>query len=536
MTRRSSRLTRLNLVKAFLPCSLVALSLSLFSAPAQAQYYGGYGSGWIVDPADVSGMTATTSVTHADGTTYAPPPSIGRAYLSGVVTLRGDSASYQVSGTIKVTLTYHGADGSPATPPPDQCQVWVREEAGANWSSTQASQPPLSSISGSCSDGLGGTEVDRPDGTGGTSQYTKWEHKDGSSGTITVQTSPSASLHVSVPQDGTTSGGGVSCGLTVSIGDRCLITSPIETSYFKSTPQASETGEWYPALPHLRNADGSIQVDSAVGWSAGSSGDFGVPGTLRGWLIQDLPFSATTPFGDGTQYSWSVSGDGAITGPSDQQTVPFTLDEPSADNFPKHSTFQVTVTEPSSGATDSNTYDVTWHLPYEGTDVISHDQGKDIIATRASGVPPSGWADFSESEGGEFPAEVIADGGSLLASATGQPEIEGIAEVVGKIVGIINWLEKYQHEDSVVHGAENGPDTWAVAQARGNVTGIHANDPNGWLYCDMAWCRVAYWSGSHWYADKFNLNGFAGAHCILSGKQVDAVREEPYFSTDTTYQ
>jgi hypothetical protein len=143
-------------------------------------------------------------------------------------------------------------------------------------------------------------------------------------------------------------------GTSVTTGSHTIITNgSIEPSYYKSSGQR---------LQHYRASDGSLSTDSAVGWIPPS------PNFPGGWSIQDTSFGATSPFAS-TAYTWSAQGDGwldwGIAGapPPDGLNAPFSLAETDPSAFSLNTSLTVKAQGSEPGASDSNNYQVTWHLP-----------------------------------------------------------------------------------------------------------------------------------------------------------------------------
>ena len=213
--------------------------------------------------------------------------------------------------TVTATLTWVPAAGQTLQSDPPSEPVHIHE-SGYAIEESLGSGPGT----GTADDGLGDPAVG-----GSGSQQSQGVHvlqKDGSSGTITLNAVTLKAINpVSTWQsypnypgyyywDWTGGQDAVSFNVAVVNDNRAvIITSPIETSYYKGNSQSGTTDQWV----HQRDPiTGAISVDSAVAWHDASSG-LGGPDYARGWQINNLPLTATPiNFLGYPTYSWSLQG------------------------------------------------------------------------------------------------------------------------------------------------------------------------------------------------------------------------------------
>lgn len=492
--------------------------------------------------------TVESKGTSADGTAYGPytsswsiPPyyAVKTGNSQPVSVQAGASTEVTNKGTVTYTFTWNG--GWLHAPPP--AKMWVHETSHAEW----AAGGLYGSKTGSEDDGLGGSPITlgNSDGSsaGQESSGSKWEQKDSSGGTFTVTISPSASISLSEPQSipGVPGASPFEAGIAdvstyAALNDHTIITSPMDTSY--------GIGDNDAPTSHVRQPDGSMDVDSVVGWGEPPNSYFG--GGQQAWRVSGAPFTATSPFGSGSQYLWTASGDGSLDPPSNTSTVGFSLSDPNPDAFPKQSTFTVTVTEPSSGQTDTNTYKVTWHTPVEKRKKLYTTFSKKPLGEALlTGIYPNHSGSTIASEGAELSVNGLIDGVLAVVTRGASEEVGGLLELIGKWSGVVEYKVPIGPEGQTTgvtnwNGAHNdGP--WNEAQTAqkdkyggGNINppGL-TSDPNGWRLCQLSVYRMEHDQCDSYYAYGFNGNGYDGNALHLV--QVNIVRpgcvwDEMYFT------
>jgi hypothetical protein len=559
--------------------SLLTFAL-LCSPSARAQGSGGYpggsgsggsggypggsgGSGWVAQPAVVNGVTYPAVVTGTINSTFTDfqgnvTQGSGKYYNYGsspppLSVNAGESLTYAVDGKVVYTWKW---DGGPNNTPPPSVQ-YVHEWATASASGGGDINGTVTVTAGT--GGVGkeksvssvsddGKSQSKAAGSGGE----QWVRQDGSSGTITVTGTVQAECDLSEPKSsGGYPGGGYPGGgsggypggsgtlygnagtyYQADLRDHCEISSPIETSYYKGAYDSQHGTSRYL---HQRNPDGSIQVDAGVTWqTAGAI-------SPEGWGVTQFPFTASSPF-DNPSFSWSAGGPGWIDGQAVQQQILYTMGT-SLGSFPAATHFQATVTAPD-GTTDQNTYDVTWHLPYEKNEYLGAKKTKHSLQTRVEGVEPDFPAILVDSKPNVFSFSAAIDGLAIFV-----PEgavAKGLAELVGKIAEMSGWEYEYGGEgqsSEFTNNSQNYAD--AVKEQNqfdyvGNEPNFPASlgtDPSNYFYCKMAVKVMEHDTDKSWYADGYNINGFDGNSVhVVSSHVIDNVYSERFFTPSRSKQ
>jgi len=317
------------------------------------------------------------------------------------------------------------------------------------------------------------------------------------------------------------------------------ISSAIETSYFKSADEYSGSPV---QAQHYRNPDGSIAVDSAVGW-INVPGDGSYP---KGWQINGLPITANATNFQNPSYAWSISGltidQARLELPlmSLSSTANFHLIEPDTNKFPIHCTVRVDVTD-TDKAVAANTYDITWHLPYEKTALLGSVAEK---AKLEKLYGPIGQGDFSDVQISAARDIKIDEGFELaggIAAAVGQEEGAAVLEIIGKLAKLTDAKYHYAGEN-VQYGTQNGQDKWDATLLNpdwaANVDNPkllkHFNDTtkkfDGWGFFSLEIYEVKHYHHMTWSADKYNSHGYDSSGYTLYADPVDKIDEEPYYT------
>ena len=513
---------------------------------------GGYWEAKAGDPA-VSG-TVSATFTDAQGNVT----SGSRAYCNDgsspppLKVNAGESLTYKVNGTVTYTWTWNGG---PNSAPPPSVQ-FVHEIGGAGASgggdingtvTATASDGGIGKENKADSVSDDGKTQSHSDGFGGA----RWERQDSSSGTITVTGTLQAEYDLSEPKSSGgypgggypgggsgypgsggsgTLGGSAGAFYHAELSGHTIITSPIETSYEKTSNPETQGDD-----PNIRNSDGSIHVDSGVSWNND-------PQTGGAW-IGSIGLFASSPF-DTSNYTWS--GD-AVGDPNGGINNPYALLKVSGahtDNFPKDSHAQVTVTDLSgSGSTDSNTYAITWHLPYEKNALVSTKKTKHVLLTRLENIQEDMGGSVPLTKGGKIDVGAAIDGIALLIEMSGQEEllpIVGLLELVGKMAEITKW--EYEYADEQQEIAQNNATTWGDAessnaseykQADGsepNIPDGMAGDSRNYKLCRMDVKQMELDKDEVYTADGYNLHGFDGnSNHLITAHKIDNVKDEFFF-------
>lgn len=496
---RLSSPPRLYLIKASIGLGIALTTLALPSTPACAGSWSG------------PDYTYSGTSTNSDGTsspwTWGPNAYFYDSSAPGVSYWGGQTAS----GDVQATFTWNPNPADPNDAPPT---VWVRESADSYEGSNSDLSPS------SADDGLGDTAVV-------DDESNAWSH-----GTHYVKYSGQSAITLTHTLSAGGQGEVINMSYQAALAGNTLISSGIETSYQKSY---DENSIGYLSLPHQRKPDGSIQVESCV--YPYNNTDPTVS-QASGWRA-DMGFTASSPFGGNSQYAWSAGGDGTISGPTDTSSIAFSLTKPDTDGFPGTTHLQVTVTDPDSGKTDNNTYDVTWHLPYEENESLGVKLTKHPIASRLEDIDPD------TSHGTEIvPAGKIDFGGAIDAVAVALPmvgaaeKVVGLTELVGKIAGITKWEYTYQEAVELIVG--NDAQAWDDAEQdqkvpyvgeEPNIPSTLKGDNKNYFLCKMSYKLVEYDRDESWHADGYTVHGYDGnSKHLVASRKIDNVVSERYFT------
>lgn len=186
-----------------------------------------------------------------------------------------------------------------------------------------------------------------------------------------------------------------------------ISSSTIEPSKHKGSNNTPED--------NVRNADGSMSVDSVVQW-----GHPGTNETLNFWNVDDSFNCTALNFDAGSTYQWERTGDGDVyagagvgdvstqaikdiilklqLGPADATSNPDLISD--YEGGTKSTTLKVHVTDPTDGAVGTAQYDIKWHLPAED---VQEEEDKRVLDTDIKIIEPDVFQD------GDF----ALDGGTL---------------------------------------------------------------------------------------------------------------------------
>lgn len=446
-----------------------------------------------------------------------------------------------VTASISQKSVYVWASGTdstgkpiPALSPPTKAYFRLRGNAYSNTfaqGEDAAMLAAASSFSCTADDGLGDAPV-TTSGTGAgnyinsTSTGSHLVQKDGSSGTVTFSFNPSAHTEGmftnpwgtpdrntrTSPFNGSGQTNAEQVNVDPAAAPTAMITSSVDTSYHKGSD-----GKQQPNLP---SADGSdVTGDSAAGWDAQYSQ----------WAGHSS-FQANVSGFDTPVFHWTPGGN--LLAPcltSDPSQIDCTFGFGADASGSLSSTTTSCDVSDSNGMDDTVTYSIQWHLPYEKSDPGLNWGTKEIFDTRISGLSPASIGILAKSAGGEFPIEATVDGVATLAEMAKQPEAVALAKVIGAVLSITQWVYSYNEEPEVQNGARNDFTSWQVAQNDGNTPPDLANNSQGWLNCNMDWCRVRHESGQAWYADLYDSHGYNSPRHVLDGPNKVWFDEEPFF-------
>lgn len=554
------------MLKALALMGLVLLTFGfLCGRPAQAQSgYPGGGSG-----GGYPGGGGSSDPGHYWAITYDHSNTISQHFVRDVPTLGQMTPTQSAGGstilndddedTITATLTWVPAAGlSLATDPPSE-PVHIHE-SGRAWQQSLGS----GATTGTVDDGLGDPASDG----GHTSQGTHVLQKDGSSGTITLDAVTLKAINpVSTwqsqsgypggssgyPGDGGTyyswdwTGGEDSISLDVAVVDdnrAVAIISPIETSYYKGNSQGGYSNRW----EHVRTSSGGMAVDAAVSWQDASGGGLDVYDSAKnkGWQVTNLPLTATPInfLGDPT-YSWSLQGlsPGLLTHTSGNPAL-FSVYKADGSGFPLHGAARVTATD-IDGATCSNYYDMTWHLPVEPHDLISSVKNpKEKMDGPLNpdpcypGLPP---LQNRASPEGDINIAAGLDAVGLILGATRQEGAAGIVEILAKLAETVELKHHYGGEaaksytnnqdlwNACVHTAAQAehnadPSLLTMTDATGRLDGFERTTMQIWI--------VKYTLHKVWKADFYDAHGFTHDGTVYADPidDPDGIKPEPYYT------
>ena len=450
------------------------------------------------------------------------------------------------SGSITATFVWQPYDGQPNLPPANEQQsLIVLEKSDAYINRQSSAGGPLVA-----SDGLDDPLVVSPNNPNRLDSFgAHLIHVPVSQGADGVWRAvlPERQLNVEagVSSQGTGNGNYTGGSYTVQQDDReVAISSAIETSHYKT-----EDGDSGHPLQrtHQRSPDGSIAVDSAVDWHSDLDAHNQPTGNVKGWQVNGLPLTANAANFQDPSYAWNLLG---LTIPQAwlqlPQTTPknpaiFYLRELDGNKFPLHCTVRVDVTD-TDNAVAANTYDITWHLPYEATAFLGSVPQK-VKLEKLYG--PIGEGDFSDVQISEARDIDISEGCEIAggaAAATGQEELAAVLEIAGKLAKLTD--AKYHYAGENVHyGTQNGQDKWTATlnnpEWASNVENpdlLNFVDPrtgayDGWVFCDLDIYEVEHYHHMTWAADKYDSHGYDSSGYTLHADPIDSIDEEPYYFT-----
>jgi hypothetical protein len=562
--------------------SLVSLS------PVQAQGSGGYpGSG---GSGGGSGGGATPPPSHCWQITYAQTGIWGYVYYNASTGTRtsqqglwtnlvapnntsggGDAHGYSpilgavTDGTVTATLTWIPAIGQTlATDPPSE-PVYIQEYSRASWAAawdpSGSSAPSFADYTGAgADDGLGDPMVYNV--SSGTHLLTH----DGSSGVIVL---PSVSLSAHNPQSQwiaypgmnryfwSWSGGGlIQTYFDASVDTNqwaVTISSPIETSYYKYTgPNQSGTIErWI----HQRDPiTGAMKVDSVATYSNADN--------AHAWVGRTPLVANPIDFANPT-YSWASDFNPVdiIGVDMTQQSIPASWFLYDTGKLPVTKNITV-IARDTNGDTASNTYAITWHLPYEVVNpqpfAKTHTK-KWLGDALITGIPAGETWLRNPSPAKPIKMSAAFDSGAAIVAFTGPEDapLAGLLEIAGKVAELSNWEYDWPGEpadSNVSKGATNDGNVgtnltgnWELANADNsdkcpsdgllyaepdapNVPSDLLGLPTGWQKCTLAIHTVEFDTDESWDADGYNNNGYDGnPYHVVAVHKVDLVHDEPYF-------
>lgn len=325
----------------------------------------------------------------------------------------------------------------------------------------------------------------------------------------------------------------------------------IETpnSYYKGPVDSQHTtGQW----PHIRDVDGSMSTDSSLDWNTSS----------QSWANSNLsasngvPFTATASNFTNPNYTWKLTGNGVPDNESqnylssDVATVPLhLLFSPSADALPGSNRLRVDVqgtdSQGNNPATAVNTYDVTWHFPYEITAFLGSVPKKTQLNKVYGPIHQGDMADVQTSQARDIDIGEGFDAAGAVAGIGGQEEAAAVLEIIGKIAKISDFKYHYGGE-STQYGTQNGQDKWTAtlnnSKWAANVDDqnlLNYQDPrtgafDGWVFCDLSIYEVKLYHHKTWDADRYTVNGYDSTGYVLYADPIDGIEEEPYYTEVST--
>ena len=309
----------------------------------------------------------------------------------------------------------------------------------------------------------------------------------------------------------------------------------IETSYYKN-PYPDAIGTPFRA-PHIRRDDGAITTDSAVIWSDIGQCWSPVSADL-GSTSGAVPFNANAPGFNSPTYSWTLSGDGILNnGIGYPEQVGVLLMSPTIVGYPKGSTLSLTVTD-SDNVTATNTFGVTWHLPYEDNTYLGSVKTKKPIKTILEAIEPNSTHGTTYDPGGSLDMSGAIDGiGILLKMYNPKAEIAlGLVELLGKLASFTKW--EYEYGEAQTVSVTNNSQAWTQAVSDQNLpySGADRNvptkmmkDPANQAFCNLTVKRIELDNDESWYADGYNIHGFDGnAFHLIKSHKIDNVFNEFY--------
>jgi hypothetical protein len=329
------------------------------------------------------------------------------------------------------------------------------------------------------------------------------------------------------------SSGSVAAGSKLDNREVTISCTEIDTSYYKG-PSVNGTSRH----AHQRNLDGSIQTDSVAAYDLEWYG--GLP-FYGGDHFTANPVNFSSP-----SYAWAISqtdGSGrSYSFPAgNKQTIPVMLDlGPHIDGFPKHSTINVNVTDGLDGAQGANTYDVTWHLPYERQQLIFEEWTKHELGTRCTDVEPDRPATMAPEPAKDYKYAPLIDGVALLV-----PEgaaVKGVLELVAKLAEMSEFKFSFSGEAASAPGGVFNNDTINYGDAvKEQDTFIYVGDEknypinlgpaaSNYWECKMTVKLMEHDHNRRWYADGYTNHGFDGNSTHVIGSSIiDSVFSERFF-------
>lgn len=244
--------------------ALLGLSLSI---PCVVQAQGGYpgGGGSYGGPDYTGGTVVTTSQGVTNGTTNYSPTSSGYGgsyYASGSSDANGaniTTGTATCSGKITSTFTWNNG-GDPSSTPP-KCII-VTEHCVASWSGEASGG---ATVTGTCTNPLGGSSVPASPGPGATWDYTRYTVQSDPPATLVISCSPEAdatSTGSSTPSSNAVGGASVSYSVSVS-----PVTISLSGATLANGLQEALTGQQITA-----SLNTSFSVDpNSYSWSASGS-------------------------------------------------------------------------------------------------------------------------------------------------------------------------------------------------------------------------------------------------------------------------
>ena len=216
----------------------------------------------------------------------------------------------------------------------------------------------------------------------------------------------------------------------------------------------------------------------------------------------------------------------------------------SSSNLPKQSMVRVDVTDgPPSPvpATASNTFGITWHLPYEAPNPVPYSVVPGKYQVQPARLGPVSYDQTQlkkPTEAQHIDWEAAINGASVVAEVGGQEEIAGGLEIVEAIAKIAKPYTDVDADSNTETGATNNAETWSDSMklydndtyGGGNIPADLQGDPDGYLSCDMYIYQVVHYKDKYWYADGYNSHGYDGtSNNVVYLRNIDGVSDEFYY-------
>ncbi len=458
--------------------------------------------------------------------------------------------------------------GAPTTPMPDHIDLLLKttvtatadvgynastQTSGLSASATASDGSPFNETASASAGDAGGSsgvpsvvgyhlvKASVDSGTGIAEVYVNGTGTAAASNTVAYGTFSAESSIEDRPTNGSTTASATSGVVAVVKPDsrEVAISCPtIETSYYKANVDAQHPdGQW----SHVPDpTSGAMSGDSVVVYTAGQNA---VSVNEYGDAFNALCSGFTHPY-----YTWSFTGSNGTVGAFSQQYLNAESDQYNSlplnvnfgsdfSGYPKSGTVKVSVRDGRDNATAANTYDVTWHLPYEAYSYLGQTgSGKHVEKTLASGVYPSASYDLPATDAEDFDVSAAFDAGEAITAAAGQEEVAGLFKVAASIAKLTNLKFSY-NGDKASLGNRNDGTSWSVAQGDnsdayggGNVSPSSlASNSTGWQLCKLSWCVMSKWHENSWHTDKYTIHGYDSSGHLLVVHTTDTVDEEPYF-------